>query len=1526
MLLLVMAGALILIVIGFISTESLFVNQHTFEDTNALNCTKCHNDIYLELTSDLNMPHYNKNCTDCHQHSSVYQDGVEHLAGVKVECQACHPNSTLETANPGGTQGFNYSSNEAHWAFFDAAKTDPLMGGANEACVSCHTRYDIKVTFTRPDYYEFHIDYGTNTFDGGLLNGTPDRLVIEGSANVTNFVNADDVFWRDVNSDNDWDPGEDIFRDDGNSAYNSGDTVLYVGSDGQDAFGGAVEFGTEQEIFYLDSDHDDAYDFSAGTEEPLVYVGTDGGSVSNYVDLKTTHEILQPYTGITWITDAIPLVNTNYYFFDNGFGIPGTLDTNESIILDDGDGIVEEGVLSGGGSPDEIITSGDADLRSFVSADRVKIYDSIVGNNQWDTNEDIVYDSDNDNSFDYFGTPADVNLYIGSGREVAHGNGLVVIAGNLRYLDTDHSGNYTLGEPIVVSSDNTLQSTDELLEREDDIYDAGAVVYKLWDFDINPFTSEFFIDDNNNGVYDDGEAIIRETYRIYNISSSNQEETIITMIYSTDSTGLHTYRNGSRVWDIGTGESLCGDASVGCHQDVYNAINDGYGGGHYTNSTLGGHTEASSDCSYCHRDSDEIDPDNDHDDSTTGSWHSAKRVTCAYEGSCHSTLFTDGLMVEVVDQIKLHNLSYQGDICWSCHRGDFDWSDPTGETIRVYVEDEAADQQVIYNGTTVYSPTNYAGCSCHNDTITNVPTIPQNSGKYVDHQTGNLYDECTKCHKEWYDPHNDTHAIDLNWGQWVSDNSDIPSGFCNSSCHYSINEARPIYIDTTTNWMKTEATNWENNGGRHAYSSILGGDGSNAGSVSCTQYCHTTHDLIPSCAGSSCHLDNDGLTDKRDVPNSHDIVSPGTIDTDRYPCARSDCHFGGAHNPQVPGCHGTGGDGGCEPNTNAHPKHIDSVYAYDFDCTECHYNGTGYNGGQGTFGGSLHNNGAVNVAFDPGSTGTSTYQNVLSPSYAGSGGTCTTTYCHSNGNDITVSGAGSDFKTYETPGWNSSTAVKCGDCHGIPNYYNGTAWRELGTPTTSNSPVHKKHTNNSAVQYTSRYLFWVDATPSGAQSPAFGWMDSTHDPGEAIIQDLNGNRMLDYGVLNGGNNQGATPPQSPDKVYENGTADLTDLIVADNVWYYDADADGTWDAGEDIYYETGGGGNAGDEYNPSKDDTLLYIGTTQDIAADDNTNTADLSTATGDPIMYLDSDHDNVYDIWWGGISEYSGVEEPLINVSSNKATGGNLDSADEVLQGLSSNLKWWYVDFNRFYDFDCSECHYDSSTNTGGVSDGNGTYGSLAHINMSVEVKFDLTTNGIASNLSTYAANASAVDSWDANAKTCYGIWCHSDGYDRDDTDGAVNGNGYPDWSGNGSMDDQFNYHWIKPNWTDTQRSTVFCGSCHFGWDKPMDTSSSDDRPNTGGHRQNQHEGASQFGWHGDADATVCLECHWRYDTYGTADENQWWRAYGSYQHVDASVWAYQGAEVLGQFGPLAESQGYSSTCHNTWPGNWRSGYGNSC
>jgi predicted CxxxxCH...CXXCH cytochrome family protein len=525
---------------------------------------------------------------------------------------------------------------------------------------------------------------------------------------------------------------------------------------------------------------------------------------------------------------------------------------------------------------------------------------------------------------------------------------------------------------------------------------------------------------------------------------------------------------------------------------------------------------------------------------------------------------------------------------------------------------------------------------------------------------------------------------------------------------------------------------------------------------------------------------------------------------------------------------------------------------------------------------------------------------------------------------------GSGFKTYESPDWDGGN-VYCGDCHGIPNYNNGTAWRELGGTVTGNSPTHFKHTRNFGGINATRYLFWVDATPSGSGTPPYGWNDSIYDSGEAIIQDLNNNRMLDYGVLNGGNDQSANPPESPDNVYVNGTADLTDFVTGDNVKYWDANNDGNWDRDEDMYIETGGGGNAGDEYNPGKGDYLIYVGTTTDIVEDDNTYYGDyLTENTNEPVMYLDSDHDNLYDNWYNsGLTEYSGVEEPLILVQTNKATGNNIDNTDEVLRNTGMYL-YYYADTNRWYDFDCSECHYETSTDTGGVSTGNGTYDSIAHVNMSVEVKFDITANGIASKNGTYTTQASNSGAWNSVSSECYGIWCHSDGYERDDTDNTPAGNGYPDWSGTGIYDDtNYDYHTIKPNWTDTSRSTVWCGSCHYSDDKPSDISNAYDRPNTGAHRKvAQHSGASQFGWHSDDDAVLCMECHWRYDTYGSSNENQWWRPYGSDAHVDGGVWIWPPGtpDGAGLFGPLSESQGYTGGCHNTWPGNWRGGYPGAC
>jgi predicted CxxxxCH...CXXCH cytochrome family protein len=999
--------------------------------------------------------------------------------------------------------------------------------------------------------------------------------------------------------------------------------------------------------------------------------------------------------------------------------------------------------------------------------------------------------------------------------------------------------------------------------------------------------------------------------------------------YSTSDLGKHyflAYKN-------------CSTAD-GCHQDVdYSRTSGGeprgISGGHHSNiSAAHPNTE---NCTYCHWGED-----------PTKDYHAARSINCTYSG-CHSP--TSSNMTALFTEIDSNvGKNARGDLCWGCHSG-FDWID-AGGGLELQVETERNYNVSWWTGSewrNIYPDTNVNCSSCHNDSLPNVPPIPEGSSKYIDHDTIGNYgygsdgsSGCLNCHDENWAPHENPHDIQITYEDYVSS---MGNGFCNTSCHYSVIDSRPGYVDTTTNWMADIYTSFTNANGLHQTSTLI----NSTGSVKCWD-CHPEHEFMPDDGGLSvpgcgatnldvsCHVTDQSWGNKTDTPSSHgsnwvsagrdNCIEPGCHEDHNYTYKPSE-----GHNPGVASCHGTGGDGGCEPNTNSHPAHIDSTItptSYNFDCGECHWDTVSDpSESDGTFGTIKHNNGTVDVNFDTTSNGIATYGGSLSggrlPTYEGGNGSCTGTYCHSNAFNAS-SGVG--FIIYESPDWNGGS-ILCGDCHGIPNYNNGTAWREMGGTVTGNSPTHYKHTRNFGGINATRSLFWVDATPSGSQTPPFGWQDSEYDSGEAIIQDLNNNRMLDYGVLNGGDDQSANPPESPDNVYVNGTADLTDFVAADNIWYWDTDTDGTWDRGEDIYIETGGGGNAGDEWNPSKDDFIIYLGSAQEIVANDNTNTADLSTATGDPLMYLDSDHDNVYCAWWNsGEGQFSGVDEPLIYVQSNKATGDDLDSSDEVLQGMS-DMRWWYTDFNRWYDFDCSECHYESSTDSGGLSSGNGTYGSVAHVNMSIEVAFDTTGYGIASKNGTYAANASAPGAWDSIGKQCYGIWCHSDGFEDDQNTSGDVGNGFPDWSGSGVQDDQHDYHTIKPNWTDTTRSTVYCGSCHYGWDKPMDFNNPDDRPNTGGHQlQTQHTGADVFGWHSDDDAALCIECHWRFDTYNTAGENQWWRPYGSYKHVDGEVWiGDEGWSTPGLFGPLSAGQAYSSGdgCHNTWPDNWRSGYSTS-
>jgi predicted CxxxxCH...CXXCH cytochrome family protein len=994
--------------------------------------------------------------------------------------------------------------------------------------------------------------------------------------------------------------------------------------------------------------------------------------------------------------------------------------------------------------------------------------------------------------------------------------------------------------------------------------------------------------------------------------------------YSTSDLGKHYYLDYKD----------CG-SSGGCHQDVQYSRIGGISGGHQSNiSSL---HPSDTDCTTCHWDED-----------PTKDYHAARSINCTYSG-CHAPIGQN--MTTLFGEIDSNvGKNARGDICWGCHSG-YDWIDP-GAGLTLQVETERNYNVSFWTGSgwqKIYPDPNVNCSSCHNDSLPNVPPIPATSGKYIHHNYTGVYgfgsdgsSGCLQCHDEAWAPHDNPHDINITY---VNIRANMGNNFCNSTCHYSIIDSRAIYRGNSTDWMKDITTSFESSDSLHETSTLI----NSSGTVQCWD-CHPDHEIrpfdgglsVPGCGATnlnvSCHVPDQAWANKTDTPSSH---GANWVVAGRDNCIESGCHDkhnytldpSAGHDPKAGSCHGTGGDGGCEPSSKSHPIHIDSTNSPSgyYECNQCHWDTVSDpSEADGTFGTALHMNDVVNVNFDTTSNGIATYGGVLSggslPTYEGGNGSCSGTYCHSNAYDV----GGSGFKTYESPDWDGGS-VYCGDCHGIPNYYNGTAWREMGGTVTGNSPTHLKHTRNFGGINSTRHLFWFDAGPSGSGTPPYGWNDSIYDSGEAIIQDLNNNRMLDWGVLNGSDDQSATPPASPDNVYVNGTADLTDFVSGDNIKYWDANNDGNWDRDEDMYVETGGGGNAGDEWNPSKGDYLIYVGVTQDIVANDNTYYGDyLTDNTNEPVMYLDSDHDNLYDNWYNsGLTEYSGVEEPLILVQTNKATGGNIDNTDEVLRNTGMYL-YYYADTNRWYDFDCSECHYESSTDTGGVSTGNGTYDSIAHVNMSVEVKFDITANGIASKNGTYTTQASHSDAWNSTSSQCYGIWCHSDGYERDDTDNSPPGNGYPDWSGTGIYDDtNYDYHTIKPNWTDTSRSTVWCGSCHYSDDKPSDISNAYDRPNTGGHRKvSQHSGASQFGWHIDDDAVLCMECHWRYDTYGTSNENQWWRPYGSDAHVDGGVWIWPTgtADGAGLFGPLSESQGYTSGCHNTWPGGWQKGYPGAC
>jgi hypothetical protein len=183
------------------STVSLFSGQHTWYDLSAgpndVPCEKCHAEIEDEMQSGDNGAHRNVTCAMCHRtpftnytygsgYGSSSTAGREAHAAATVECMHCHgilqdfgvwthytdPEYPVEQCtkchwasfNPdfisAGGFGLNTTSTDtgekaAHKKFVLDAMNNSLMEGANEACIACHTRIGVNITWTKNEYLDF---------------------------------------------------------------------------------------------------------------------------------------------------------------------------------------------------------------------------------------------------------------------------------------------------------------------------------------------------------------------------------------------------------------------------------------------------------------------------------------------------------------------------------------------------------------------------------------------------------------------------------------------------------------------------------------------------------------------------------------------------------------------------------------------------------------------------------------------------------------------------------------------------------------------------------------------------------------------------------------------------------------------------------------------------------------------------------------------------------------------------------------------------------------------------------------------------------------------------------------------------------------------------------------------------------------------------------------------------------------------------------------------------------------------------
>ncbi|MEE8401864.1 MAG: hypothetical protein V3R86_06900 [Candidatus Hydrothermarchaeaceae archaeon] len=139
-----MLGLFSLLIFAAADTFSIFKSQHLFQ--NVIDCSSCHKDEAGNLT--ISLYHSSFKCLDCH---GVTPGDPSSHAAQTISCTQCHSDVVTKITSP----------YEAHKPYYESALENEkgyTTTGPNEACISCHTMYGAKITYSYPAYVDYSVD------------------------------------------------------------------------------------------------------------------------------------------------------------------------------------------------------------------------------------------------------------------------------------------------------------------------------------------------------------------------------------------------------------------------------------------------------------------------------------------------------------------------------------------------------------------------------------------------------------------------------------------------------------------------------------------------------------------------------------------------------------------------------------------------------------------------------------------------------------------------------------------------------------------------------------------------------------------------------------------------------------------------------------------------------------------------------------------------------------------------------------------------------------------------------------------------------------------------------------------------------------------------------------------------------------------------------------------------------------------------------------------------------------------------